>query len=119
MTIGAEVTVGNLIQIALTAVGVIYAWFDMRGRQIESEKRIDKLETGVRDANLRITAQQESFSLYQIQQARELATRESLREFDARIGASLTEVKNDVRDVRDEVGQVRERIDVLIDRPGR
>lgn len=113
MSIGTEITLATIIQLALTAGGIVYAWADMRTRALELERRLDKAEASTRDAHTRVAAQQEAFSLYQVQQARELISREVLREVETRIGGHISNVEDRLTQ---QLGQVRDRLDDLSDR---
>lgn len=93
MTIGTEITLASLIQLALTLGAIVYAWADARGRIGHLERRLERAEAGLRDINARTLAQLEAFALYREQQARELVSREILREVEARITSEIRDLR--------------------------
>jgi len=93
MTVGTEITFAGIVQLFVTAGGIVYAWADARGRIGALERRLEKAEAGARIADARILAQQEAFALYRERQAREVVSREILREVEARITSEIRDLR--------------------------
>lgn len=93
MTIGNEITFASIIQLFVTACAIIYAWVDARGRIDALERRLEKAESGARNADARTFALQEAFALYRERQAREVVSREILREVEARITSEIRDLR--------------------------
>lgn len=94
MTIGTEITLASVLQVLITVAGIIYAWADSRSRIVALEKRVAEQETSIR-------LHQEVFSMYRETQARQLVTREVLRDVETSIGQQLTYLRERMDDLHD------------------
>jgi len=107
VTLGTELTPAFLLQALGTAAGIVYAWAYARSR-------IEALEKRLADAELFAAAEKAAFSLYRETQARQLVSREILRDVETSIGNRFSGMES-------QLGYLRERLDDLHDRmlPGR